>query len=356
VEVHADPTPSEDDPLELESQALFPALSAGECDSPSGGNDPVPREIVSALQRPDGEAGRSRKPGSCRNPPVRNDPTARDASDNTSQPSECGQASPLTGTWQGALRVALPVGRDHPSAPVEGGPVESYLHMADPRLHSFTKGPGHASGPARRQMVGIGNAARSWHSAGSVRHPSRRGVSDMVATILIVMVTVVLAAVLYILIAGLSHSAGAAPLGSAFTWGAPVNATGVPTYGCAATTHYCYRVDIAWTAGSFQMSSLGLSLSTPMATPVGWPTSVAAPGGTVKLVSSISAMAVANYWVSNGSWQPISGFGGTIGSGFSIVIYGGGAAESSGQGLSGLELVGVGSSGYSGTVASAPFS
>jgi hypothetical protein len=188
----------------------------------------------------------------------------------------------------------------------------------------------------------------------------------MVATILIVMVTVVLAAVLYILVAGLSHSAGSAPLGSAFTWGSPENATGVQTYGCAAVTHYCYRIDIAWTANALHMTNFGLGLTTPSATPVGWPASIAAAGGTprVCLVSlAVSRRqdarwlkAVANYWVSNGSWQPLPNFNGVISSGYSIVIYGGGAAEGGGQGLAGLEIIAIGANGYSGTVSSNAFS
>ncbi len=49
----------------------------------------------------------------------------------------------------------------------------------------------------------------------------RKAVSDIVATILAVAVTVVLAAVLYVLVSGLSHAPGTTPIGSAFAVGAP---------------------------------------------------------------------------------------------------------------------------------------
>jgi len=178
----------------------------------------------------------------------------------------------------------------------------------------------------------------------------------MVATILIVAITVVLAAVLYFMISTLTHTTGASPLGSQFTWGSPVNASGVSTVGCATLTHYCYRITIEWAGNDFHISSLTLGLQNPSVVPVGWPTSMSAAGGTVKLLDAISGKVVANYWVANTTWQPLPLFSGAITSGFSVVLYGGGAPEGGGQGLSGLELVGIGSNGYSGTVASTPFS
>jgi hypothetical protein len=178
----------------------------------------------------------------------------------------------------------------------------------------------------------------------------------MVATILIVAITVVLAAVLYFMIAALTRTTGAAPLGSQLAWGAPVNATGVSTVGCAAVTHYCYRITIEWAGSDFRISSLTLGLQNPTGVPVGWPASLAAAGGTVKLADATSGKLVANYWVANTTWQALPQFSGTIYSGYSLVLYAGGAPEGGGQGLTGLELVGIGSNGYSGTVASAPFS
>ena len=53
------------------------------------------------------------------------------------------------------------------------------------------------------------------------RKKGRRGVSPIIATILLVAITVVLAAVLYILISGLTKAPGNTPLGSALAVGNP---------------------------------------------------------------------------------------------------------------------------------------
>jgi hypothetical protein len=64
-------------------------------------------------------------------------------------------------------------------------------------------------------------------------------VSDIIATILLVAIVVVLAAVLYVLVAGLTHGPGATPIGSAFAAGNPHPSNAVGTAGsstCATTT------------------------------------------------------------------------------------------------------------------------
>ena len=65
-----------------------------------------------------------------------------------------------------------------------------------------------------------GKNERSWRKA------RKRGVSPIIATILLVAITVVLAAVLYVLISGLTHGPGSTPIGSAFTAGNPVSSSG----------------------------------------------------------------------------------------------------------------------------------
>ena len=60
---------------------------------------------------------------------------------------------------------------------------------------------------------------RSWRKA------RKRAVSPIIATILLVAITVVLAAVLYVLISGLTHGPGNTPIGSAFTAGNAVSST-----------------------------------------------------------------------------------------------------------------------------------
>ena len=61
--------------------------------------------------------------------------------------------------------------------------------------------------------------ARSWRKA------RKRAVSPIIATILLVAITVVLAAVLYVLISGLTKGPGNTPIGSAFGVGNPVGGT-----------------------------------------------------------------------------------------------------------------------------------
>ena len=187
-------------------------------------------------------------------------------------------------------------------------------------------------------------------------HRRSHGVSDIVATILIVAITVVLAAVLYLLVTSLTKSSASDPLGSAFTWGAPTNATGVPTLGCAGLSHYCYLVQVAYTGTGLAVTSLTLGVNTANGLPAAWPTSVSAAGGKVLLINPSTSTVAANYWPSNSTWQLIPPYSGTLTAGFLVVIYCGGAAEGAGQGLSGLAIVAVGTNGYGGTVTAAPFS
>jgi len=98
---------------------------------------------------------------------------------------------------------------------------------------------------------------RSW------RKLKRRGVSPIIATILLVAITVVLAAVLYILISGLTKGPGNTPLGSAFGWGTPrnVSAASSPPTGCTAN-HNCYSVAVASAGGGIQDTALNFQVKT----------------------------------------------------------------------------------------------
>ena len=92
-----------------------------------------------------------------------------------------------------------------------------------------------------------GKNERSWRKA------RKRGVSPIIATILLVAITVVLAAVLYVLISGLTGGGvGSKPIGSAFTAGNPIlgtcaagSAQTVPPV--AATTGGCHVGDYIYT-------------------------------------------------------------------------------------------------------------
>ena len=92
----------------------------------------------------------------------------------------------------------------------------------------------------------FGQSKRSWRKA------QKRAVSPIIATILLVAITVVLAAVLYVLISGLTHGPGNTPIGSAFTAGNPIASTcaagsaqTIPPV--AATTGGCKVADFIYT-------------------------------------------------------------------------------------------------------------
>ncbi len=92
--------------------------------------------------------------------------------------------------------------------------------------------------------------ARSW------RKNKKRAVSPIIATILLVAITVVLAAVLYILISGLTKGPGNSPISTAFSLGAPNEAQ-------AGTNHwYNFTVEsagggIIWNDINFQVKNSG---------------------------------------------------------------------------------------------------
>jgi archaeal type IV pilus assembly protein PilA len=95
----------------------------------------------------------------------------------------------------------------------------------------------------------FGQKERSWRKA------RKRAVSPIIATILLVAITVVLAAVLYVLISGLTHGPGSTPIGSAFTAGNPVasQCSAGSTYaanGCLAG-NYIYTLTIESSTVSF---------------------------------------------------------------------------------------------------------
>jgi flagellin-like protein len=99
------------------------------------------------------------------------------------------------------------------------------------------------------------------------RKKNKRGVSPIIATILLVAITVVLAAVLYVLISGLVKGPGNTPIGSAFGMSAPVSvitcATGstLALKGCTAGD-YAYAVTITSASSGVTLSSINLAVMT----------------------------------------------------------------------------------------------
>ncbi|HYA71075.1 MAG TPA: archaellin/type IV pilin N-terminal domain-containing protein [Thermoplasmata archaeon] len=190
----------------------------------------------------------------------------------------------------------------------------------------------------------FGKNERSWRKA------RKRGVSPIIATILLVAITVVLAAVLYVLISGLTHGTGSAPLGTNFSWGTPFNITGSTTTGCtSATASYCYSIEIAGAGGGVGTSNFQLALRNTLGATIPWVTASDA----VKLISpSVGTGPVASYNTNTSAWTNLGTFAGTIGGGFTIVIQ---VAPTHASGLFGFQLVAIGVNGYSGTVPSNSF-
>ncbi len=215
----------------------------------------------------------------------------------------------------------------------------------------------------------FGQRERSWRKA------RKRAVSPIIATILLVAITVVLAAVLYVLISGLTHGPSSAPLGTNFSWGVPVNTTGVATTGCGATSTahaFCYSLEIA--GSSVTTSNFILALRNSAGATVAWPSTTSqtvclgksaasatngcGTGPTISqidLISPTNSTPIAMYSTTAAGWNLAPGFAGSVSGGFTVVIWMVGSTTVNG-GLFGDELVAIGSSGYSGSVPSNAFS
>jgi flagellin-like protein len=115
------------------------------------------------------------------------------------------------------------------------------------------------------------NRAKRW------RRKNKRGVSPIIATILLVAITVVLAAVLYVLISGLVHGPGNTPISTALGVGGATLVSGtsaaaaVPFGSGAACAiiasplvnyHYCYTVTITTASTGLTLGSLNFQITT----------------------------------------------------------------------------------------------
>jgi archaeal type IV pilus assembly protein PilA len=90
----------------------------------------------------------------------------------------------------------------------------------------------------------FGKKERGWRKA------RKRGVSPIIATILLVAITVVLAAVLYVLISGLtSGGASSVPIGTTFAYGTPTQSANTNCGSGTIAAGSCYAVGIQ-SAGS----------------------------------------------------------------------------------------------------------
>ena len=188
----------------------------------------------------------------------------------------------------------------------------------------------------------FGEKKRGWRKA------RKRGVSPIIATILLVAITVVLAAVLYVLISGLTTGPGNAPLGSHFGWGAPTNQTSLGT--CTTGHEFCYSIDIASVSG-VTTSSVSLGLHSASGATVAFPAA-----GVTMTVTLFSAQGANLATYSAGAWTVTagSGFNGAFTAGMTVSITSTGSATVNG-GMLGDSLVAIGGGSYSGTVVANAF-
>ena len=163
--------------------------------------------------------------------------------------------------------------------------------------------------------------ARRW------RKKSKRGVSPIIATILLVAITVVLAAVLYILISGLTKGPGNTPIGTALALGQIKEAQ--------KGTNNWYNVSIASAGGGLTLSNMVFQVQ-------------GSGGGVVTLASptvtvvGLAGTTIATFTMSSGTWA--SGGSTTasnqqtiviltttnlVGQGDSLLVYGSGSFSGS---------------------------
>ncbi|HEY6238499.1 MAG TPA: archaellin/type IV pilin N-terminal domain-containing protein [Thermoplasmata archaeon] len=123
-------------------------------------------------------------------------------------------------------------------------------------------------------MNGNSDKGRNW------RRKQKRGVSPIIATILLVAITVVLAAVLYILISGLTKGPGNTPIGTSLAVQTPIEAQ--PS---AASLHF-YNFSIQAAGGGLILNNLIFQVTTPggqivVTTAAGWAVNVLGITGSV---------------------------------------------------------------------------
>jgi archaeal type IV pilus assembly protein PilA len=193
---------------------------------------------------------------------------------------------------------------------------------------------------------------RSWRKA------RKRAVSPIIATILLVAITVVLAAVLYVLISGLTHGPGNTPIGSAFSFGTPVSST---CSAAQATAHLCVSGDFIYTVpvGTSTVTFASVLLEVKTGTGATFVNTGAASfsvetiGGTAAAYSTIGAgagLAMTATWANYGTGYASSN---SLTSLYSVVVDTGSATSQTGNGLT-LVALGTGSYGDSTSPTSLP--
>ncbi len=162
------------------------------------------------------------------------------------------------------------------------------------------------------------------------RKKAKRGVSPIIATILLVAITVVLAAVLYILISGLTKGPGNTPLGTSLALGTPAEAQ----KGAGATTNNWYNFTVQSAGGGIILNNIQFQVVTATG-------SIVTPGGSWTMSAlGITGTSVGTYSFATGLWTA----GGTtiMTSSQTLVLNAVGATSLSAQGDQ-LNVIGTGS-------------
>lgn len=158
------------------------------------------------------------------------------------------------------------------------------------------------------------------------RKKAKRGVSPIIATILLVAITVVLAAVLYILISGLTKGPGNTPLGTALALGSPVEVS--------KGTNFWYNFSVQSAGGGLQANNLNFQVQ-------GATGAIVSPTGWTLNVLGLTGSSVATYSMTTGAWTS----GGTTALGSSQQI-----ALDSTVNLSGDTLIVSGAGSFAGSI------
>jgi flagellin-like protein len=129
-----------------------------------------------------------------------------------------------------------------------------------------------------------------------------RGVSPIIATILVVAIVVVLAAVLYVVVASLTHPRAGVPLGSQLALGPAAAMTGSSsTPAWCATGHGCYAVSVADASSSLGLGEVAFAVEQSANGPVH---TVTAGTGQYDIVNA--AGVVVAYSASIAAGQPLT--------------------------------------------------
>ncbi len=119
-----------------------------------------------------------------------------------------------------------------------------------------------------------------------------RGVSEMIATILLVAITVVLAAVLYVLVSGLTKAPATTPIGSAFAIGTVYEATS----GSGAAQRWYYNASVQSAGGGITWGDMIFQVQASSGSVV--------PNGplTITVTNGPSSCNLATYTFSSALW------------------------------------------------------